>query len=207
MLLAAGLEVPKQIVAHGFFTVEGEKISKSLGNGINPLDITEVYGNDALRYYLLSEITFGNDGNFSSDRLAKVYQSDLANDLGNLVQRVAKMAVQYLGGHIGDNPPHTHDVKEIVDAIEACHFEVALKGIWLRIRGLNQLIDEEKPWVLAKTDPEQLEKVLKHIISDLLQITDLLEPFLPTTADKIRQTLGADSVNAEVGVLFPKIEG
>ncbi|HSX14720.1 MAG TPA: methionine--tRNA ligase [Candidatus Saccharimonadales bacterium] len=206
MLLSAGLELPKRVVAHGFFTVDGEKISKSLGNGINPLDISETYGVDALRYYLLSEFPFGADGNFSQDRLSKVYQSNLANELGNLVQRVAKMAVQYLDGQIGANPPHTHDVKDIEDSIENYHFEAALKDIWVKIRGLNQMVDEEKPWVLAKTDKDQLEKVLKHIISDLLQITGLLAPFLPTTAEKIQKTLGGSTVDTSVGILFPKVE-
>ncbi len=206
MLLSAGLELPKQIVANGFFTVDGQKISKSTGNVINPLDITEVYGNDALRYYLLTEFPFGGDGNFSHDRLAKVYQSDLANDLGNLVQRVVKMIVQYLGGNLTDNKPHSHDTKELETAIINFQFELALRDIWSRIRGLNQLIDEEKPWVLAKTDPEQLDRVLNHIVADLLQIADLLEPFLPTTAQKIKQTFGGSTVDVSVGILFPRIE-
>jgi methionyl-tRNA synthetase len=206
MLLAAGLELPKQVVAHGFFTVEGEKISKSLGNAINPLDITEVYSTDALRYYLLTEIPFGGDGNFSRDRLAKVYQSDLANELGNLVQRVAKMFTQYFFGQVGQNQPHTHDVRVIDEAVKSFRFDLALKEIWTKIRGLNQLIDEEKPWVLAKTDQVQLEKVLKHVVADLLQIADMLEPYLPETSAKIKQIFKGPQIDESVGILFPRIE-
>lgn len=206
MLLSAGLDLPKQIVAHGFFTVDGEKISKSTGNAINPLDIVETYGNDALRYYLLTEFSFGGDGNFSHDRLAKVYQSDLGNDLGNLVQRVAKMIVQYLDGKLSDNTAHTHDTTQLESHIGEFHFELALKDIWTRIKGLNQMIDEEKPWVLAKSDMTQLSSVLNHVVADLLQIAELLEPFLPTTATKIQKTFAGPTVDASVGILFPRIE-
>lgn len=206
MLLSAGLALPKQVVAHGFFTVDGDKISKSLGNAVNPLDITELYGNDALRYYLLTEIPFGADGNFSHDRLAKVYQTDLANELGNLVQRVAKMWLQYFAGEIGQNLPHTHDVHELESAVESYRFDLALRDIWTRIRGLNQMIDEEKPWVLAKTDQAQLRKVLEHVVADLLQVSDLLLPFLPTTAAKIKQVFKGPKIDESVGILFPKIE-
>lgn len=206
MLLAAGLELPKQVVAHGFFTIEGEKISKSAGNTVNPIDIVETYGNDALRYYLLTEFPFGSDGNFSHDRLSKVYQSDLANELGNLIQRVAKMIVQYFDGKLEDNMPHTHDTVRLEEAIADYKFDAALKDIWSRIRGLNQMIDEEKPWVLAKEDKVQLAKVLYHIVADLLQVADLLDPFLPTTASKIKQTFSGHAVDSSVGILFPRIE-
>lgn len=206
LLLSAGLALPKQVVAHGFFTIEGEKISKSIGNTVNPIDIVETYGNDALRYYLLTEFPFGADGNFSHERLAKVYQSDLANELGNLIQRVAKMIVQYFGGKLEDNLPHTHDTVRLEEAIAEYRFDAALKDIWSRIRGLNQMIDEEKPWVLAKTDTEQLAKVLYHIVADLLQVADLLEPFLPTTSAKIKQTFSGQAVDSSVGILFPRIE-
>lgn len=206
MLLSAGLELPKQVVAHGFFTIDGEKVSKSVGNVVNPLDVVETYGIDPLRYYLLTEFPFGADGNFSHDRLAKVYQSDLANELGNLVQRVAKMVVQYFDGALEENTPHTHDTVHLEEAIAGYHFDAALKDIWSRIRGLNQMIDEEKPWVLAKEDKTQLAKVLYHIVADLLQVAELLEPFLPTTAKKIQQTFSGKFIDVSVGILFPRIE-
>jgi methionyl-tRNA synthetase len=116
------------------------------------------------------------------------------------------MIVQYLGGNLTDNKPHSHDTQELETAITNFQFELALKDIWSRIRGLNQLIDEEKPWVLAKTDPEQLARVLNHVVADLLQIADLLDPFLPTTAKKIKQTFGGPTVDVSVGILFPRIE-
>lgn len=206
MLLAAGEALPKSVFAHGFFTIDGQKISKSLGNSIDPLELTAKYGNDALRYYLLREIPFGSDGDFSHERFEAVYNADLANELGNLVQRVAKMILQYRDGKITKRELQAHDVAEIEKAVEECRFDVALKEIWARVRGLNQLVEEEKPWVLAKTDQDQLDQVLAHLVSDLLQVAVLLEPFLPETSAKIIKTFGGQKVNPSVGILFPKLD-
>ncbi len=205
MLLAAGEALPQTVFAHGFFTIEGEKISKSLGNSIDPLALTAQYGNDALRYYLLREIPFGSDGDFSHARFEAVYNADLANELGNLVQRVAKMITQYCDGKLAPGEPQTHDIAGVEAALEQCRFDVALKEIWVRIRGLNQLVEEEKPWVLAKSDRAQLEKVLAHLAGDLRQIATLLEPFLPKTASEIKRVFGGATIDTSVGILFPKL--
>lgn len=206
MLLSAGLPLPEQVFAHGFFTVDGQKISKSLGNAIPPQNITDVYGIDGLRYYLLRDIPFGQDGEFSFERLHSVYNADLANELGNLVQRTASMITKYMGGKVGIVEAHSHDVSRYEEAMSALRFDKALEDVWERIKGLNQLIEQEKPWVLAKEDAEHLAEVLRHIVSDLLQISSLLLPFLPTSAVKIAQTFAGGVVDPTVGILFPRVE-
>jgi methionyl-tRNA synthetase len=205
MLLSAGLTLPEMVFAHGFFTIDGTKISKSLGNAIDPVELVGLYGNDALRYYLLSEFPFGSDGDFSHERFRAVYDSDLANDLGNLVQRTAAMATKYLKGEIGIVPAHSHDVSNLNAAMANLRFDKALEDIWQRIRGLNQLIEEEKPWVLAKEDNnEHLKEVLQHLVADLLQIAQLLLPFMPATSAKIMNIFGGPTIKLDDGVLFPK---
>lgn len=206
MLLSAGLPLPTQVFAHGFFTVAEQKISKSLGNAVPPSVITDVYGIDGLRYYLLRDIPFGQDGEFSFERLHSVYNADLANELGNLVQRTASMITKYLDGKIGPVEAHSHDASRYHEAMTTLRFDKALEDVWERVKGLNQLIEEEKPWVLAKEDPEHLAEVLKHIVSDLLQVSGLLLPFLPTAAVKIAQTFADGLVHPEVGILFPRID-
>lgn len=206
MLMSAGLPVPEQVFAHGFFTVAEQKISKSLGNAVDPKVITDVYGIDGLRYYLLRDIPFGQDGEFSFERLHSVYNADLANELGNLVQRTASMITKYLGGKLGEIETHSHDASRYHEAMQQLRFDKALEDVWERVKGLNQLIEEEKPWVLAKEDTEHLAEVLKHLVSDLLQISGLLLPFLPTAAVKIAQTFADGVVHPEVGIIFPRAE-
>ncbi|MBI3983712.1 methionine--tRNA ligase [Candidatus Microgenomates bacterium] len=207
MLLSAGLELPKSIFAHGFFTVEGQKVSKSLGNAIDPLAIAAEFGNDTLRYYLLKEIPFGGDGEFNHQRLAAVYTSDLANDLGNLVQRTAKMVKQYQQGVVGTLGQGAHDVAAYHEAVAKLELDKALAEVWSMVHGLNQYVDEEKPWLLAKqNDDEHLGEVLDYLVGNILQVGKLLEPFLPETAAKIAQTFADGTVHTEVGILFPKKE-
>lgn len=206
MLMSAGLPLPEQVFAHGFFTVAEQKISKSLGNAVPPSLITDIYGIDGLRYYLLRDIPFGQDGEFSFDRLHSVYNADLANELGNLVQRTASMITKYMSGTFGQVEAHSHDASRYHEAMTSLSFDKALQDVWERIKGLNQLIEEEKPWVLAKEDTEHLAEVLKHLVSDLLQVSGLLLPFLPTAAVKIAQTFADGTVHPEVGILFPRVE-
>jgi methionyl-tRNA synthetase len=206
MLMSAGLPLPKMVFGHGFFTIDGQKISKSLGNAIDPVELAGSYGIDALRYYLLSEIPFGGDGEFNRVRFEAVYNADLANDLGNLVQRVAVMISRYMDGNIGELPPHSHDIMPYETAMAELRFDKALAEVWLLIRGLNQYLEEEKPWQLAKTDTAQLAEVLHHAVSDLVQIATLLMPFMPGTAQKIAATFAAGQVHSEVGLLFPKAD-
>jgi methionyl-tRNA synthetase len=206
MLMSAGLELPKQLFVHGFISSEGHKMSKSLGNVVAPKDIIDKYGVDALRYYLLREIPSDADGDFSWARMEAVYNADLANDLGNLVQRVQVMFGKYFDHIIGDLPPHSHDVRPYQEAMAALRFDKALTEVWLLIRGLNQFLEEEKPWELAKTDKEHLAEVLHHAVSDLVQIATMLMPFMPKTSEKIAQTFSGGVARPEVGLLFPKQE-
>ncbi len=206
MLMSAGLTLPKQVFAHGFFTVDGQKISKSLGNAINPVELAGSYGVDALRFYLFREISFGGDGEFSHERFRQVYESELANDLGNAVQRVASMVTRYLDGQLGELPKAGHDVGLYHDEMKALRLDRALNELWVHVRGVNQFIEEEQPWELAKSDKAQLTVVLQQAAADLLHIAGLLMPFIPATSQRIAQTFADGKVNAEVGILFPKFD-
>ena len=210
ILLSVGLPVQKSLYVHGFISSEGHKMSKSLGNVVAPQDIIDKYGVDALRYYLLREIPSDADGDFSWARMESVYNADLANDLGNLVQRVQVMIGKYQKSVIGDLPPHSHDITPYTEAMASLRFDRALAEVWLLIRGLNQLIEEEKPWELGpdgkRADPGHLSEVLHHAVADLVQIATLLMPFIPATAQKIAATFADGAVHPEIGILFPKAD-
>jgi methionyl-tRNA synthetase len=199
MLMAAGLPLPKKVFAHGWWTVDGQKMSKSLGNFIDPRDITAEFGVDALRYFLLREMPFGNDGDFSKASLTKRYNAELANDLGNLVSRVSEMVDKFLGGRLPTKPPLGEDfyttavakrTQEISDKMEALDFNGALETIWEVIRSLNARVNEKSPWKLAKTDMKECELVLFDLVWSLRLVSGWLDPFMPHTAAKIHMQLG-----------------
>ena len=207
ILLALGVELPRQLYVHGFITVEGKKMSKTLGNVIHPREIIDKYGVDACRYYFLRHIPSYEDGDFSWQRLEAAYNNELANELGNAVQRTVVMIQKYQEGLIGNIPPAEHDIAQYEEAIAACRFDRALDEVWEQVRGLNQYIDEEKPWVIVKTgDEDHLREVLAYQASSLLEIAQLLEPFLPDTAAKIKTIFNEGLVRPIEGTLFPKHE-
>lgn len=206
MLMSAGLGMPKTLYVHGFISSEGHKMSKSLGNVVMPQDVIDRFGVDATRYYLLREIPSDGDGNFTWERMEAVYNADLANELGNGVQRVAVMITKYFGGVITEVPEHSHDITRYAEALDVYRFDRALEAVWQLVKGLNQFIEEEKPWELAKSDTGQLAYVLRQAVSDLDQISMLLLPFLPETAGKIIATFAGGTVHPEIGVLFPKAD-
>ena len=208
MLMGLDIPLPKQLYVHSFITVGGEKMSKSIGNVVSPKEVVDKYGVDAFRYYFLRHIPSYNDGDFSWETYEAAYNNELANELGNAVQRTAAMVMKYQQGIIGTLPPGEHDRKEIDDALTDCRFDRALDQIWEQVRGLNQYIDEEKPWELAKKDAEKdhLREVLAYQVADLLEIADLLTPFLPDTSEKIKGIFSTGVIQPIEGTLFPKTE-
>jgi len=206
MLMSLDLPLPKMLFVHSFITVEGEKMSKSLGNVIAPADVVKRHGVDAFRYYFLRHLPSYNDGDFSWDAFDAAYNNELANELGNAVHRTASMIERYQNGIIGAIPEPGHDSALIYEAIGECRFDRALDLIWDQVRGLNQYIDTQKPWEIAKIkDTDHLREVLAYQVSCLLQIADLLEPFLPETAGKIKQIFESGTVKLSETTLFPKL--
>lgn len=198
MLIASGLELPRKIFIHGFLTIGGEKLSKTRGNVIDPLQIVKIYGVDALRYFLFREIPFGQDGDFTIDRFEKRYCSDLANDLGNLVQRVITMANIYK-----IKWQYRAVVKsyyQIDRAIENLDFKEALNLIWDIVVEANKKIDTEKPWESAKNNPIKLVKIIDQLLEAISQIAYQIEPFLPETSWLIIDQLKTMTPNQ----LFPR---
>ncbi len=205
MLMSLDVPLAKQLYVHSFITVDGEKMSKSIGNVISPDDVIKRYGVDAFRYYFLRHIPSYNDGDFSWEKFESAYNNELANELGNAVQRTAAMVERYQDGIIGDTPAAEHDSEPIAEAIAECRFDRALDHIWDQVRGLNQYIDTEKPWEIAKLgDKDHLREVLAYQASCLLEIAGLLEPFLPDTAKKIDHIFASGTVKLPESTLFPK---
>ncbi len=205
ILLGLGLPVEKTLYVHGYVTVDNKKMSKSLGNSVSPDEILKKYGTDAFRYYFLRHVPSYGDGDFSWETFENAYNNELANELGNAVQRTAAMVQKYQKGVIGDIPAAEHDTGAYEEALLACRFDRALDEVWERVRGLNQYIDLEKPWMIAKeNDDDHLREVLANQVSDLLQIADMLEAFLPETAKKIEAIFEKGLVTLPETTLFPK---
>lgn len=199
MLLALGLNPPTRVVAHGWWTVDGEKMSKSKGNVVDPFKIAADYGVDPFRYFLLREVPFGKDGDFSERALVGRINSDLANDLGNLLNRTLQMIVSYCGGIVPDAKPDAeiselavNTIGDIDELYERYAFDEVLKTIWGFISRGNKYIDETMPWKLSKEDGEKdkLNTVLRTLY-EILRLSALLTaPFMPDTANKLWGQLG-----------------
>lgn len=203
LLLAAEKPLPKQVFAHGYFTIDGQKMSKTLGNVINPLELVAEYGADGARYLMISAFAFGADGDVSLEKFKEKYNADLANGLGNLVARVAKLAEKLpknptkisASMPAGKNGKNDEDGENFLPEIEKAFAEnrpdKALEHVFERVKNLDQKIANEEPWT---KDGEELERFLKFYIEELLLIGANLAPFMPATSAKITQIFSAEKI-------------
>ena len=229
MLMAADLEVPQRVGIHGYLLMGEHKMSKSLGNVIDPFRVAELYGADALRYYVLREVRFGHDGEVSPEGFETRYTTELANEYGNLASRTLNMLARFRGGVV----PEADPVPELADSfaglpeavcerLDVVELTGALDEIWQRVRRLNAYLQEEKPWQLAKDDAEagRLDRVLYGAAEGLRAVTVLLHAYLPSSTARLLEALGNDDTTiaaaafgapggartGEVGQLFPRVE-
>ena len=201
LLMAAGIETPRRMVIHGFLLMGEKKMSKSLGNVLDPFEVIERFGADALRFYLFREVSFGQDGSVSADGFETRYETELANDFGNLASRTLAMIDRYRDGAVPEAEPDPElaggedglegvaaQVQELMDRVELTQ---ALDAIWRRVRRLNRYVEESRPWDLAKDDSqaERLDQVLYSLAEGIRVVTLLLLPYIPETAERLLAAL------------------
>jgi methionyl-tRNA synthetase len=206
LLMAAEIELPEHVFVHGYLLMEGEKMSKSLGNVLDPFAVIERFGSDALRFYLLRDVQFGQDGSVSTSSFELRYESELANELGNLASRTIGMLTRYRDGALSQgelDPALAEDFTglpaRVAAHIDRAELTLALDEIWQRVRRLNRYVEEQAPWVLAK-DPEragELDRVLRSLAEGLRSVTVLLWPYLPDSAERLLAALGAPELSLE----------
>jgi methionyl-tRNA synthetase len=195
MLLAAGYEPPRGLFVHGYFTTGGQKMSKTLGNVIDPFEVIDLLGADALRFYLMREVQWGQDGDVTWEGLHRRYEGELANDLGNLVSRATAMIVRYREGRVPEGRNALAAVHESVAArLDAVDLSGALEEIWALVRAANRFVEERQPWVLARSDePDQvraLDDALYTLADTVRSLGVMLYPYIPASAEKILAAVG-----------------
>ena len=204
ILIAAGLPVQKSLVVHGYLLMDGEKMSKSLGNVLDPFEVMDRFGADALRFYLLREVQFGADGTVSTEGFETRYETELANDFGNLASRTLAMVGRWRDGKVAttaldpavgnDLSPLAEEVAALLDKVEPTQ---ALEAIWTRIRRLNRYVEETAPWTLAKDEAqaERLDQVLATLVEGIRVVTIALHAFMPVSTAKLLEALGTDDTS------------
>jgi methionyl-tRNA synthetase len=230
MLMAAGIEVPRRVTIHGFLLLGEHKMSKSLGNVIEPFQVADLYGADALRFYLLRDVSFGADGEVSPEGFETRYTTELANEYGNLASRTLAMIDRYRDGAVPEADAAEALAGEfeglvgaVRDALDRVEITVALDEIWRRIKLLNRYVQDEQPWQLAKDEAQvaRLDEILYGLAEGLRVVSVLLHPFMPTSAERLLEALGRPDLSleharfgavgggasiGELGQLFPRVE-
>jgi methionyl-tRNA synthetase len=219
-LMSARIALPKQVYGHGFLLSRGEKMSKSVGNVVDPMVLADRFGVDALRYFLLREVPFGQDGSYSAEAIVARANAELANSFGNLAQRTLSMIVKNLGGVLPPSGENSEDLelaalvttavtKEVPGAFERFAFSVGIEA-WLRaVFACNQYIDAQAPWALRKTDPDRMAKVLGTLWNCIRALTRAIAPVIPESADKLLSVIDAGEGGAPIPQptpLFPRLE-
>jgi methionyl-tRNA synthetase len=233
LLMAAELELPRRVFVHGYLLMDGEKMSKSLGNVLDPFAAIARYGADALRFYLLRDVPFGQDGSVSTAAFEQRYSSELANELGNLAGRTLAMVARYRSGRIAVAETSALDEtlaqdfdglsERVCELLDRTELTGALEEIWQRVRRLNRYVEEQAPWRLARESERasDLDRVLGTLVEGLRVVSVLLHPYMPATSERILDALGAPDVSiagarlgagriervAQLAPLFPKDAG
>ena len=211
-LMAAGLEPPRRVFAHGWWTNEGQKISKSLGNVIDPYELIATYGLDQTRYFLMREVPFGNDGDFARDAMIRRINSDLANGLGNLAQRSLSQIAKNCGGVVPKFGAFLAADQALLKAagdllgsvreeLDVQAFHKALDHVWSVIAQADRYVDEQAPWALKKTDPARMETVLYVLAETIRHLAIVLQPFMPDSMGKLLDQLGVSGEARHFGAL------